>query len=137
MWTAEWRWFKHDQNQMMTTPEVANRYYALMLENKRAQIVDELYGQDILCKEPEHALAIGIPTITKGLKAVKSKAKARAEMIAEIHGDFCSEPIIAGNFFSVVLGRDITLKGKPRMNLQEIGVFEVEAGKIVSEQFFY
>jgi limonene-1,2-epoxide hydrolase len=80
---------------------------------------------------------MGIPTITKGLAAVKAKTKARNEMIAEIHGDFCSEPLVAGNFFSVVLGRDITLKGKRRINLQEIGVFEVKGGKIVSEQFFY
>lgn len=121
----------------MTTQEVANRYYELMLENKREQIVEELYSQDIICKEPEHAIAMGIPTITKGLNAVKAKAKARGEMITETHGDFCSEPITSGSFFSVVLGRDITLKGKPRMNLQEIGVFEVKGGVIVSEQFFY
>lgn len=121
----------------MTTQDVANTYYGLMLENKRGQIVEELYAQDIVSKEPQHAMAMGIPTITKGLAAVKAKAKARNEMIAEIHGDFCSEPIIAGNFFSVVLGRDITLKGKPRMNLQEIAVFEVQGRKIVSEQFFY
>jgi len=122
---------------MMTTPELASRYYALMLENKRAQIVDELYAQDIVCKEPEHAIAMGISTITVGLEAVKAKAKARAAMVAEIHGDYCSEPLIAGHFFSVVLGRDLTLKGKPRMSLQEIGVFEVKDGKIVTEQFFY
>lgn len=121
----------------MTTQEVADKYHKLMSANKREQIVDELYSQDIVCKEPEHAMAMGIPTITKGLAAVKAKAKARNEMIAEIHSDFCSEPLIAGNFFSVVLGRDITLKGKPRINLQEIGVFEVKGGKIVSEQFFY
>lgn len=122
---------------MMTTQEVADKYHELMSANKREQIVDELYAQDIICKEPEHALAMGIPTLTTGLAAVKAKAKARAAMIAEIHGDFCSEPIIAGNFFSVVLGRDITLKGRPRMNLQEIAVFQVIDGRIVSEQFFY
>ena len=58
-------------------------------------------------------------------------------MIAELHGDFCSDPIVAGNFFSVVLARDLTLKGRPRMQLQEIAVFEVKDGKIVSEQFFF
>lgn len=121
----------------MTTQEVADKYHELMSANKREQIVDELYAQDIICKEPEHALAMGIPTLTTGLAAVKAKAKARAAMIAEIHGDFCSEPIVAGNFFSVVLGRDITLKGRPRMNLQEIAVFQVTDGRIVSEQFFY
>lgn len=122
---------------MMTTQEVANRYYELMLANKREQIVDELYSPEIVCKEPEHAIAMGIPAITKGLDAVKAKAKARKEIIEKIHGDFCSEPIIAGSFFSVVLGRDVTLKGRPRMNLQEIGVFEVKGGYIVSEHFFY
>lgn len=122
---------------MMTTQEVANRYHELMLANKREQIVDELYSQDIVCQEPEHAMAMGIQTITKGLDAVKAEAKARAEMIEKIHGDFCSEPIIAGSFFSIVLGRDITLNGRPRMSLEEIGVFKVIGGKIVSEQFFY
>ncbi len=121
----------------MTTQEVANRYYGLMLENKRRQIVDELYSQDIICKEPEHAIAMGIPTITKGLDAVKAKAKARNELIAAVHSDFCSEPLVAGNFFSVALARDVTLKDKPRMALQEIGVFEVKGGKIVTEQFFF
>lgn len=58
-------------------------------------------------------------------------------MIEEVHGEYCSEPIVASNFFSVTLGRDITLKGKPRMNIQEIGVFEVKEGKIIVEQFFY
>jgi limonene-1,2-epoxide hydrolase len=121
----------------MTTNEVAIRYYDLMQENKRGQIVDDLYSQDIVCKEPEHAITMGIPTITKGLDAVMAKSKARNEMIAEIHSDFCSEPIVAGNFFSVVLVRDVTMKGKPRMTLQEIGVFEVKGGKIVLEQFFF
>jgi limonene-1,2-epoxide hydrolase len=121
----------------MTTQEVANQYYELMKENKRGRVVDELYSQDIVCKEPEHAMAMGIPTITKGLDAVKAKAKARSEMIEKIHADFCSEPVIAAGFFSVALSRDITLKGKPRMTLQEIGVFEVKDGKIVLEQFFY
>lgn len=121
----------------MTTQEVANLYYGLMKENKRGQIVDELYSQDVICKEPEHAMAMGIPTITKGLNAVKAKAKARTEMIEKIHADFCSEPIIAANFFSVVLSRDITFKSKSRMTLQEIAVFEVNDGKIVLEQFFY
>ncbi|HLK27931.1 MAG TPA: SnoaL-like domain-containing protein [Puia sp.] len=121
----------------MTTNEIAVKYYDLMQEDKREQIVDELYSQDIVCKEPEHAVAMGIATITKGLDAVKAKSKARAEMIEQVHSNYCSEPVICGKFFSMILGRDITLKGKPRMNLQEIAVFEVMDGKIISEQFFY
>jgi hypothetical protein len=59
------------------------------------------------------------------------------EMIETVHNDYCSGPVIGGNFFSVAFGRDITLKWKPRMKLEEITVFGVEEGRIVSEQFFY
>ena len=122
---------------MMVTQEVANRYCELMQQNKRSQIIEELYSADIVNKEPEHAIAMGVPTITKGLDAVLKKAKARMEMIEEVHSGFCSEPVVGGNFFSVAMGREITFKGKPKMSLHEIGVFEVKDGKIILEQFFY
>lgn len=139
MWTAAWHWFKHEfyKNKMMTTQKVANRYYELMQQNKREQVINELYSQEIINREPEHAIAIGISTTTKGLDAVKAKSKARTEMIEQVHSEHCSEPVVGGKFFSVSLGRDITLKGKPRMNLEEIAVFEVKEDKIISEQFFY
>ena len=121
----------------MTTQEVANRYCELMQQNKREQVINELYSQDIVNREPEHAIDMGIPTITKGLDAVKVKSKTRAEMIEQVHNEHCSEPVVGGKFFSVALHRDITLKGKPRMKLEEIGVFEVKDGKIILEQFFY
>ncbi len=121
----------------MKTQEVANRYYELSKQNKGMEIMNEFYSQDIVNKEPEHAIAMGIQTITKGLDAVKAKGKARLEMIEQVHSHYCSQPVVCGNFFSVVLRRDLTMKGKPRMNLEEIAVFEVKEGKIVSEQFFY
>ena len=83
-----------------------------MKQNNRGQIVDKFYSQDIVCKEPEHAIAMGVPTITTGLDAVKTKSKARDEMIEVVHAEYCTEPV----FFSVALGRDITLKGKTHMN---------------------
>ena len=71
------------------------------------------------------------------MEAVNAKAAARREMIQEIHDQFCSAPTVAGNFFSLSMGRDITYKGKPRIKVEEIAVFEVKDGKIVLEQFFY
>jgi hypothetical protein len=121
----------------MKTQDVANLYYELMQKNKREQIYGELYSKDIVCREPEHAIAMNIPTITKGLDAVKAKSQARAEIIEQVHNEHCSKPVVGGNFFSVALGRDLTLKGKPRMSVEEIAVFEVKEGKIISEQFFY
>jgi limonene-1,2-epoxide hydrolase len=122
---------------MMTTRQVAGRYYELATQNKRVEIVEELYSADIVNREPEHAAAMGIPTLTRGLDAVKAKTNTRNAMIEAVHGESCSSPVVGGKFFSVALGRDVTLKGRPRMNLQEIGVYEVRDGKIVSEQYFY
>ena len=125
------------KNINMTTREVANQYYELVKQNKQEQIINELYSQEIVNREPEHVVAMGFPIITKGLDAVKAKSKARKEMIEQVHSGYCSEPVVCGNFFNVVLRRELTMKGKSRMSLEEIAVFEVKGGKIVSEQFFY
>jgi len=58
-------------------------------------------------------------------------------MVEEVHGGWASEPIVAGNFISVAMGMDVTMKGQGRMNMDEIALYEVKDGKIVKEQFFY
>ena len=121
----------------MTTKQVADRYYELFKQGKSPQIVEELYGHDIVNREPEHAIAQGVPTVTKGLDAVKAKSKAGAERIEQVHGFFCTEPLVAGSFFTMTMGRELTLKGGPRIAREEVAVFEVKDGKIVLEQFFY
>lgn len=122
---------------MMSPRQVADRYFELAQQSKRLEIVEELYSNDVINREPEHAIAMGIPTMTKGLDAVKAKTEARNEMIETVHAESCSTPVVGGRFFSVALGRDVTLKGRSRMSLQEIAVYEVRDGKIVSEQYFY
>ena len=121
----------------MTTQEVANRYCQLAKENNWAAILDELCSPELLNREPEHVIARGITITTHGLDKVKAKGIANRAMIEEIHSQHCSAPLVAGNFFTVVLSRDITFKGKPRMHLEEIAIFEIKEGKIIVEQFFY
>ena len=121
----------------MTTQQVASRYYELAKKQKWTEIQDELYGDDVVNKEPEHAISMGIPTVTSGLAAVKAKGEARRKLIEAIHGQECSEPVVGGKFFSLSMSRDVTFTGRPRVNLEEIAVFEVRDGKIVCEQFFY
>ena len=121
----------------MTTKETAARYHELAKQNKWPEILDELCSKDLVNKEPDHVQARGIPITTKGLDAVKVKGNANREMIEAIHSQHCSEPLVAGNFFTVTMGRDITFKGRPRMMLEEVAVFELKEGKIISEQFFY
>ena len=122
---------------IITTQEVANRYCELAKQNKWTEILDELCAPELVNKEPEHVTARGIQPTTKGLEAVKAKGDANRKMIEEIHSQHCSAPLVAGNFFTVILSRDITFKGMPRMKKEEIAIFELKDGKIISEQFFY
>ena len=121
----------------MTTQELAARYYELFQKRQVPEIYTQLYSADIICTEPAHALAMGIPTVTKGITEVLAKSKARVELIAEVHSFFSSEPIVGGNFFSVAMGRDMTFKNGQRVQLAEIAVFEVKDDKIVAETFYY
>ena len=121
----------------MTTQELANRYYDLFQKRQVAEIYGQFYSANIICTEPEHALAMGVPTITKGIEAVLAKSKARQELIAEVHSFFCSEPVVGGSYFSVSMGRDMTLKNGQRLQLEEIAVFGVQDGRIITETFFY
>jgi len=121
----------------MTTQQVADKYIELFKQRKVADIHNTFYHENVICTEPEHAAAMGIPTITKGLAAVQEKSKSMQEKIAEMHSFHCSEPIVGGNYFSVAMGRDISMKNGQRMKTDEIGVFGVRDGKIISETFFY
>jgi hypothetical protein len=122
---------------IMTTQEAANRYHELASQRKFIEIQDILYDEDVVCQEPDKAASMGMPVFTNGREAVKAKGIARRATIETIHTYNVCEPIVAGEFFSVVLKQEVTFKGKPRMALEEIGVFQVKDGKIVKEQFFY
>jgi hypothetical protein len=121
----------------MTTQEIATHYQEMMTQRKFVEIQDTFYDQNVVCQEMEKAAAMGMAVITNGLEAVKAKGIARRATIETMHSYYCSEPIVAGEFFSVVLKQELTFKGKPRMAVEEIGVFQVKDGKIIKEQFFY
>jgi hypothetical protein len=121
----------------MTTQELATRYRELMLERKFLEIQDTYYAPDIVSQESEKAAAMGMAVTTQGIEAIKAKGIARRQTIEEIHSYHCSEPLVAGEFFSVILKQDLTFKGRPRVTLEEIAIFQVKEGKVVKEQFFY
>ena len=124
------------QEAIMTTQEVANRFYQLTQENKWEQIQEELYSQDAESIEPANAASSGLKN-AKGLDAIKKKGEEFNSMIEEMHGGYCSAPVVGGNFFSVAMGMDVTMKGAGRVKMDEIAVYEVKDGKIVKEQFFF
>jgi hypothetical protein len=121
----------------MTTQELATRYRELMLDRKFIEIQDTYYAEDVVCQEMEKATAMGLAVITQGREAVKAKGTARRATIETMHSYDCSEPLVAGEFFSVVLRQEVTFKGRPRTTVEEIGIFQVKDGMVVKEQFFY
>ena len=121
----------------MTTQEVAARYHEMANQRKFMEIQDTFYHQDVVCEESEKAASMGIPIITSGLEAIKAKGVARRATIETVHGYTCSEPLVAGEYFTVVLKQEVTFKGRPRITLEEIGVFHVQDGLVVKEKFFY
>ena len=124
------------QEAVTTTQEVANRFYQLTQENKWMEIQKELYAQNAESIEPAHAASFGLKSV-KGLEAIKQKGEEFNNMVEEMHGGYCSTPVVGGNYFSVAMGMDVTMKGAGRVKMDEVAVYEVKDGKIVKEQFFF
>jgi len=117
----------------MTTEEVANRLVELCRIGDYAKVYEELYHKDIVSIERK-----GAPVeVTKGMEGIKEKGKRWNAMIEEMHSGFVDDPIVSGDFFSLVMGYDCTFKEMGRIQSSEICVYEVQDGKVVKEQFFY
>ncbi len=124
------------QEAVMTTKDVAGRFNELAQTGQYDKIQEELYAENAVSIEPAHAAAMGMSN-AEGIEAIKQKGKAFNEMVEEMHSGYSTEPVIAGNHFSVAMGMDITMKGMGRSKMDEIAVYEVKDGKIVKEQFFF
>lgn len=120
----------------MSTEAVAKRLVAMCRHGQFEEAQHELYAKDAVSIEPE-AAANGPLGNVKGLEAILEKGKRFQAGVAEMHGIQVSEPLIAGNWFSVVLTLDITMKEHGRMTMSEVCVYHVIDDKIVLEQFFY
>jgi ketosteroid isomerase-like protein len=120
----------------MNPQQVADRLVELCRAGKFSQALDELYSRDAVSIEPPGAPS-GPLGNAKGLDAIRAKGKAFDETCEKVHSITVSDPLIAGNFFSVTMGIDATYKQRGRYAMDEICVYEVRDGKIVLEQFFY
>ncbi len=117
----------------MTTQEVAIKLVGFCREGQFENAMEELYSPMIVSIEPD-----GAPTKeVRGIEAVVEKGKGFNEMVESFHGMEVSDPVVAENFFSCAMKMDVTLKGAPRMLMEEICLYEVKDGKIVREEFFY
>lgn len=121
-------------NSLMTTQQVAARFNELAREEKWFEIQDELFSDDVKSIDPPGSAYFGY---AEGKEAVKKKGKEFVNGITAVHRTFTTVPVIAGDHFAVGREVDITLQQYGRIQLNEIMLYRVTDGRIVSEQFFY
>jgi hypothetical protein len=119
---------------VMSTKEIAKKLKKLCEKGEFETAQKELFAKNAVSIEP--MASPDFEKETKGLDAILAKSKKWNEMVKETHSLEISEPVIAGNSFSLAIRMDVTTKAKGRMDMTELGVYQVKDGKITSEQFF-
>ena len=121
-------------NKTMTVREVAARFHELARHEKWFDIQDELFAENVRSIEPPTSQ--GLPNAA-GKAAVRKKGEALVSQVEAVHASSTTEPVVGGNFFAVGRELDMTVRGAGRTQMNEVMVYEVRHGQIVSEQFFY
>lgn len=118
----------------MDTQQIANHLAELCNKGNFEQAQKELFADDAVSIEPE--ASPGFEKETKGLDAIFEKGKKFDSMVEETHSCKVSEPLVVGNMIALALYMDVTMKGRERSSMNELMVYKVKDGKIISEQFF-
>lgn len=121
------------QTKTRTTQEVADQLVNYCKTGQFEKAYNELYSKDIVSIEEA-----GTPMErAEGFEAVMQKSAHFEKTTKEIHSMEVSEPVVAGNHFSMAMKMDRTDTDGNRMPMHEICVYQVTDGKISKEQFFY
>lgn len=116
----------------MTTQQIANKLADYCKKGKWAQAQKELYAKDAWSQEP-----VGLsPRLVRGQKEITKKGEFWKKN-AKVYDMSVTKPVVAGNWITMKMSLDSSWAGGPRTKSEEICLYEVQNGKIVSEQFFY
>jgi hypothetical protein len=122
------------EEKIMTTQEVALRFNELAQQEKWFEIQDELFAENVKSIDPPGSLYFGY---AEGKAAVRKKGEDFVKKITAAHRTYTSEPVVGGNHFAVGREVDITTQQFGRIQINQVMLYEVKDGEIVSEQFFY
>ena len=118
----------------MSVEQVANRLVELCRQGDFETCHNELYSEQAISIEPKGATVERV----EGIAAIKEKGELWKNMIKETHANEIGNPVIAENFFAVPWKMEVTYQGATEpISMEEICVYQVKEGKIVSEQFFF
>lgn len=121
----------------MSAKEIGQQLVAFCKEGKNLESINTLYSENIESVEAAQPQQGG-ERVTKGIEGVRGKNQWWNEN-HEIHSAAVHGPYPHGDDrFAVRFEYDITNKPSGmRMQMDEVGIFTVESGKIVKEEFFY
>jgi ketosteroid isomerase-like protein len=118
----------------MTIQEIAARFHELAQQEKWFEIQDEFFPENVKSIDPADSPYFGY---AEGKAAVRKKGEDFVKKIEAVHSASTTAPLVSGNHFAVGREMDITVQGYGRIQINEIMLYEVKDGQIISEQFFY
>lgn len=117
----------------MTTREVAEAFAALCKEGRHHEAGERFWAEDVISLEPMD----GPMAVSKGRAAVEAKS-AWWYANHEVHGGNTEGPFVHGQQFALIFDLDVTEKATARrMQMREVGLYTVKAGKVVEERFLF
>ena len=117
----------------MKTEQIAQKVVELVRKQAWHEALDTLYSKDIVSVEAR--ASDGESPEKRGLDQVRGKTDWWINAM-EIHAFKVSGPFVAHDRFVVQYDVDVTDKNsKKRMQMSEVGVYTVNDGKIVREEF--
>ncbi len=120
----------------MNSKDIGEKLVALVREGKNVECINTFYADN--AESVEAGAPPGGDRVTKGLEGILGKNQWWMEN-HEVHSAKVEGPWPHGaEKFAVRFTYDVTFKGNGQRNtMDEIGVFTVDGGKIVREEFFY
>ena len=121
-------------DKVMTTKEVASRFNELARQEKWFEIQDEFFSGNVRSIDPPTSPWFGY---AEGKSDVRKKGEEFVKKIEAVHSASTTEPVVGSDHFAVGREVDITVQGFGRIQINQVMLYEVKDGQIVSEQFFY
>ena len=121
----------------MSVIELGTKLVQLCNEGKGLEAVDTLYGEKVVSIEGQGSDAI--PARMKGLQAVRGKSVWWYDN-NEVHASTALGPFVGHREDQFVVQFDLDTTPKStgvRGQMREVGLYTVEDGKIVQEEFLY
>ena len=117
----------------MTTKQIAERLTELCRQGKFETAQKELFAEDVVSIEPNASPEF--EKETKGLQAIIEKGHKFNDMVETMNSVTLSEPIVANNSFALTMHLNAVMKGHGPMDMNELCIYKVKDGKVISEEF--